>query len=178
VQSTRFGLGDLINFSLASLADNPTTNPLLSPVLKQIGFEGDLDADISLSLDADDLSQSSGIVFLDFKSAELFFDKALTIPDQKFSKALMRGNIAGGQFTIDGNSGFVSDGIHLDFNGKVALRSRMDQSIMDLSISIKLFESLLEQFSFIVDAMTGGSRGGQLTLKIGGTLGQPSFNTI
>ncbi len=179
LRANGFPTGDFVNFALEFLADSPSVNPLFAPVLGQFAFEGNLKADVYFDIDPADISQSTGRAIIDFKNAQLLvIDEALTIPSQKFAKALVKAQLANGRFTIDKASGFNSEGLQAALDGRITLKPRMNRSLLDLSISVKLFKALLEQFGFILDAMTGGAKNGAITVKIGGTFTRPNVNTL
>lgn len=171
MRSKNFQFGDIVSFFLAVKANAEGTNALLKPLLSKVDISGKLNSDISLSLDADDFSQSKGDVMIAFAETSILFDKSLQLPDQQFEKSMIKTSVSGGNITFDKDSAIKSKDLELLITGKVTQKAKIDKSIWDLMIAINLGGPLKDQIGFMVDTMANRTNSdGKFKVKITGTL--------
>jgi type II secretion system protein N len=173
LETDRLGTGQLIAFGLdkaLNVPSNPTSQMVVG-LLDQLKIDGKLTGHVALNLDKKDFSQSSGSIDLVVKNAELKIDPALDMSNQTFSKAVFKGSMVGGDFNISKDSGFHTQELMIDFSGNVKLRPQLQQSVLNVMISLKLDKGLKEKFGFIIDAK--GGTGGMLKISIKGTMANP-----
>ncbi len=179
LESDNFSIGQWIDFALGALSKGSSVNPLLAPILTKLGFIGKLKAKVEFDLDSGDPTQSNGTANIQLKDALLkLSDPAFNLPDQKFSKAGIQAKLAGGTLTLDKGSGFIAQDFSLETDGKVLLKGTLAKSTVDIAIKLSLKKALKEQFGSILDAILGGSRDGEISFKVSGTLSSPNMQTI
>ena len=175
LESERFPLDNIVKFALSAQANAPDANPMVAPLLKKIGMVGELNADVDFGLDSSDPSKSKGAASIKLNKAILKLnDPALSLPDQQFSKAQVLANLDNGVLAIDQSSGLTAQELELSIKGKVNVKANFMTSPMDLTIGIKLNKGLKDQFGFLVDAFTGSTSNGEVSLQLKGPLGAPS----
>ncbi|MBP9706094.1 MAG: type II secretion system protein GspN [Oligoflexales bacterium] len=179
VVSEDFSIGEYVDFAFEGLSKAPDANPMLGGLLDKVAFIGDLYADVDLDVDANLISNSKGKVLIELKDAKLQVkDPEMDIDDQVFNNAKVSGVLANGIFSVSENSSIVSKDLELLFKGKFTLDNNIGASSIDLTIPIKLKEKFKEQFGFWLDAFTGKSNDGDMTIQVRGNIGAPSVTTI
>jgi len=179
-EADEFPLDNFVKFLLAYVSTGPGANPMIAPLLAKIGFTGKLNANIDLDLDVGEPTQSNGTLEIKFSDASLILsDPSLALPDQKFSKALIRARLDSGTLAFDDASGLTAEELDFGLQGRVTLRPVLPSSMLDLKLPIKLSGGLQSSFGFILGAISGGaSNGSELTYGIRGTLGEVQANPI
>lgn len=174
-----FPIDDFTRFGLAS-AGGGGANPMLSTMLATIGMNGKLNGVIDFALDADDATQSKGQAELKINGAALTFsDATIGLPDQIFTKALIKAKMDSGTLVIDNTSGFVAEELEISLDGKVSVKAVPTASQLNMKVGFKLHKGLKEKFGFLIDAILGrASADGQLTMQILGTLAEPAVSTF
>lgn len=179
LHASSFPLENSISFILKHLASSPATNPLLSPILKEINFITDFDANIDLSLNAKDPGQSTGVIEARFKKAKLMLNTpSLALPDQDFEKAEIIAKIDAGTLKFADNSGFHSKDLDLSINGSIKFGAPLSNTGLKMRMGIKFMEQLRESLGFILGAFSGGGDSGQMTVEINGTIANPQVQTM
>lgn len=179
LESEQFSIGQWIDFALVALSKGSNMNPLVGPLLTKLGFIGKLKADVNLDLDSSDPAQSSGSADIQFKDAMLILsDPTFNLPDQKFSKAGIQAKMSQGSLVVEKGSGFFGNDFVLEADGKMLLKAILSKSLLDFGVKISLKKALKEQFGSILDAVMGGSKEGQINIKISGNLSTPNIQTL
>jgi type II secretion system protein N len=180
LHSQNYPIDDSVSFALSAWASSPSTNQLLGPLLTTLGISGRLNGEINMKLNAAEPAQSSGNVDIRIDQAMLkLADPALGLPDQKFSKALVKASLAGGNFLVDEASGFVTEELQVNLRGNVTLSRNLQQSQMKMDIGLKLDKEMKESFGWLVDAAAGGSpRNGEVTIQMTGPVSRPDVKPL
>lgn len=179
LESSKFVLDDIVHFLLGWVAEDPNTNPLLGPLLSKIGFVAKLDGNIALDLDVDEPTQSQGMAEIIFTDAMLkLSDPSLNLPDQKFSKAMIKAKLENGTLAFDDKSGLTAQEMDVGFQGKLTLKPIIGSSLIEMRIPVKMEKDLNSQFGFILDMFAGGPKNGIVTFQLRGSLVQPLFTPI
>jgi type II secretion system protein N len=173
LDANNFAIDDYTAFGMSLLANDASMNPMVAPLLSQIGIKGALNGKVDIDLDTSEATQSKGSIELGLAKAELTIDDpSLDIGEQKFDKFIVRANMDKGKLVIDDKSGLKSQGIILELNGKVDLKEAISASLLNLNLVLKLDKQLKDNFGFIVDAAMGGQNG-EAKMQILGTIAQP-----
>lgn len=180
MDSNQYPIDDLVGFGLGAYASSPAINPMLPPLITALGFTGKLNAAVKLRLNQSEPSQSTGSAEITLVNGILkLSDPALGLTDQKFSAATIKAALKDGTLAFDPKSGFIAEELALTINGKVAFKSSLQQSGLDLNIGIKLDKDLRDKFGFVIDMVGGGQpKNGELTVKLRGSVAQPAVETI
>jgi hypothetical protein len=173
-----FNIDSLVSFGIRAAVDNGVGGPMAGPLLANLGVKGRLAGTVDLNLGGQSPAQATGEIKLGILDAVLVLsDPSLNFPDQVFKTAQISAKIQGGTLNVDPTTRFSANDIELGLDGKVALRQQFSSSDLSLNAFVKLQGILGEQYSFILDGISGGlSKGGSLNLQIAGTLGAPQFN--
>ena len=171
MESRKFLFGQLVDFALNQQAQSPGVNLMVKPWLESVDVDGQLDADIDLSIDSKDLKSSEGTAVVKLQNTVLkSLNPNLPIPDQVFSKALIESKLQNGVFTISKKSGFISQDLSIDLSGKVTQKPQLMRSLIDFNLKIVLAAPLQEQFGIIFDALAQRETKGKVNIKIQGPL--------
>lgn len=171
VEARKFLFGQIIDFILNMQAKAPDANLLVKPLLEGIDIDGQMNADIDISIDSDDLSKSQGTATISlFNTILKSVDENIDIPDQVFTKALIKSSFKNGKLLVDKSSGFVSQDLSIGFGGKIIQKPQLIRSTIDFNIPISLSGPLKDSFGFILDAMANRETKGKVSLKISGSL--------
>ncbi|MFK7823045.1 MAG: type II secretion system protein GspN [Oligoflexales bacterium] len=171
MESRKFLFGQLVDFALNRQAQAPGVNLMLKPWLESVDVDGQLDADIDLSIDSGDLKSSEGTAVVELQNTVLkSLNPNLPIPDQVFTKALIDSKLKNGVFTISKKSGFTSQDLMVDISGKVTQKPQLMRSTIDFSLNIELAAPLQEQFGIIFDALAQRETKGKVNIKVQGPL--------
>lgn len=173
--SEKFALDGITKFLLSSKANAADANPMVAPLLKKIGMVGELSADVDFSIDSSDPSRSKGSADVRLNKAILKLnDPALSLPDQQFSKAQIKATLENGVLNVDQTSGLTAQELDLSLKGKINVKANMMASLIDMSLGIKLDKGLKDSFGFLVDAFTGSTSNGEVSLQVRGPLASPN----
>lgn len=180
LQADKFVFGKLIDFALNNQAQDPSVNVMLKPWLESVDVDGQLSALVDLSINEGDLSKSVGQANFSFDNTVIkSLNANLPIPDQRFSKALLKADLQNGILTIDKNSGLISQDLAVAFNGKIVQKPDLLKSQLDLDVGIEMGEPLMEQFGFVLNALINRDTQGRLQIKITGALTpQPNITIL
>lgn len=180
LESSAFPLDEVATFGLSVATSGPNANPMMAPLLSAIGVSGLLNGNMDFKLDAKNPTQSTGAMEITLAKAVLKLSHpSLGLPDQEFKKAMIKAKVENGAVVLDKNSGFVSDELELNMDGKVTLKPDALASLLDLKVVFKLNKGLKEKFGFLMDAMTGSATSeGQLTMQVRGPMQQPAVTTF
>lgn len=171
VEARKFLFGSLIDFSLNMKAKDPKVNVLLKPLLESIDVDGKLTADVDLSIDEEDIDKSSGKATIQLDGAVVkSLNPNLSIPVQRFSKAFISADLKNGTLVLDPKSELISQDLNVKFSGKIIQKPQKSKSLLDLLIAVELGQPILNEFGFLIDALTGRSTGGRIKVKVSGTL--------
>lgn len=168
VVSQQFSFGKLVELFLKVYAQDPGTNPFVKPLLEKINVVGSLNSDIDISINTSDVSQSVGDLLLNLKGMIINFDPKMEIPAQQFETAIIKAKSQGGTLTFDPSSRFQTKDLDLSLTGKVIEKRKIEQSVLDLEIQVQLFGKLKESFGVIINAVSGGSSEGKLSIRVSG----------
>lgn len=172
LEAKDFELGGIVNVALAHSAK--TANDMIKDLLVQLIFQGNLSGQSEIKLAIDDPLQSSGDVELKIDKASLdLANPTLVVAKQNFKRAIVKASLKGGRLQIDNKSGFETQEIKTDVRGVVSLKNPFQNSILDITIPLKLEGTLKDNFGFIL-SVVGGSEG-QLNYKISGSIARPAF---
>lgn len=173
LQAKGFAFGNLADFALGHLIQGKGVNPLLRPILVELDIDGKLDAEIDLSLDADDHRLSSGDLELSLVDLALLMGgDGKLMPDQRFTKALVKGQLSAGELILDESSGFVSSDLTISLRGKLAQKEQLLNSQLDLTLGIEMGKALSERFGMILGALSQGRVSDSLNLRIFGGISE------
>ncbi|MBI2601525.1 MAG: type II secretion system protein GspN [Deltaproteobacteria bacterium] len=170
IEADKFLFGDLAEFGVKMFAASPGTSLFLKPILEKMGIDGKLKAEVDLSLNVSDFSLSTGTVSFDLKDTVVQFDESMQIPSQKFETAILKASLQNGTATIDKNSRFRTKDLDIAFEGKVLQKTKIEQSVLDISVNLQLFQELRKQFGFALNAISGKETEGKLLIKISGPI--------
>lgn len=171
MKSEKFLFGQLVDFALNQQAQSPGVNLMVKPWLESVDVDGQLDADIDLTIDSSDLKSSAGTAVVKLQNTVLkSLNPNLPIPDQIFTKALIESKLQNGVLTISNKSGFVSQDLAINISGKVLQKPQLAKSTIDFNLGIVLAEPLQEQFGIIFDALAQRETKGKVNIKIQGPL--------
>lgn len=174
LEAEKFSIGHIVDFALSRQANNPTANPLVAGLLSKIHLTGDLEGTADFDLNLGNMVESTGALNLDIKKAALNIDDpALNLAPQNFSKAVIKAKMNKGKLTVENASGFKTQELDIGMNGRIDLKPDIEKSGLDMALSLKLDQSLKQNFGFLLD-MSGG-KDGSLNLQIKGSLGAPSM---
>lgn len=177
IKAQNYGLNDLTAYALSSYASQPSTNPLIVPLLEQMEVRGSLNTDIVLDLDMEDPPASDGNLNLSIDAFALAMNaQDFTIDDQIFEKAQVKAKLSGGSLKIQEGSEFSSQDISVRVSGDLNLKTPLLSSVMNLSIPLQIKGALQAQFGFLIDAMLKGTGDGNIPLQVRGTLMRPSVS--
>lgn len=177
IKAQNYGLNDLTAYALSSYASQPSTNPLIVPLLEQMEVRGSLNTDIVLDLDMEDPTASDGNLNLSIDAFALAMNaQDFTIDDQIFEKAQVKAKLSGGSLKIQEGSEFSSQDISVRVSGDLNLKTPLLSSVMNLSIPLQIKGALQAQFGFLIDAMLKGTGDGNIPLQVRGTLMRPSVS--
>lgn len=177
IKAQNYGLNDLTAYALSSYASQPSTNPLIVPLLEQMEVRGNLNTDIVLDLDMEDPTASDGNLNLSIDAFALAMNaQDFTIDDQIFEKAQVKAKLSGGSLKIQEGSEFSSQDISVRVSGDLNLKTPLLSSVMNLSIPLQIKGALQAQFGFLIDAMLKGTGDGNIPLQVRGTLMRPSVS--
>jgi type II secretion system protein N len=172
LEANDFELGGLVNVALHHASK--TANDMIKDLLVQLIFRGNLSGQSEIKLAIDDPLQSTGDVELRIDKASLdLANPTLVVAKQNFKRAIVKASLKGGRLQIDNKSGFETQEIKTDVRGVVSLKNPFQNSILDITIPLKLEGTLKDNFGFIL-SVVGGSEG-QLNYKISGSIARPSF---
>lgn len=176
LESKAFPLDGFIDFALNTIANTPGSNPMLAPLLGAIGVSAQLNANASLDLNSKIPTQSKGEIDIQLAKAVLKLSHpTLGLPDQQLKKAIIKGRLDNGTFSLDKSSGILSDELQINPEGKITLKPVPAGSQLDLKIALKLDRGLKEKFGFLLDAASGTATSeGQLTMQVRGPLSGPA----
>lgn len=178
-EAKSFPLDDGVQFFMSSLANDPSTNPLLSPILSEVKFRGALDGKAEFDLDASDPSQSSGNMDIKLIGATLILSApSLGLPDQKFNKALVKGSLEKGRLTIDNSAGFRSEELGLNMSGNVFLKQSLPLSTMNMRLVLNLSGALKDYLGIMLSALGAGADSDEVTIQLNGSLTSPQFKSF
>lgn len=179
IEAKNFPIDGLTRLAFSTLSSLPSMNPLVAPLLEKVGFNGKLTATVDLGLDTKDFAKSSGNIDIHLANAVLkLSDPSVGLPDQVFSKALIKASLGTGTMTFDPSSGFTAPELDFGLKGKIALKPTIEASLLDLSMALKLEKTLQSQFGFVVDAMAGSTRGGNVTIQLRGPVNSPTVTYL
>jgi len=177
IKAQNYGLNDLTAYALSSYASQPSTNPLIVPLLEQMEVRGSLNTDIVLDLDMEDPTASDGNLNLSIDAFALAMNaQDFTIDDRIFEKAQVKAKLSGGSLKIQEGSEFSSQDISVRVSGDLNLKTPLLSSVMNLSIPLQIKGALQAQFGFLIDAMLKGTGDGNIPLQVRGTLMRPSVS--
>jgi type II secretion system protein N len=172
LEAHNFELGGIVTVALHHSAR--TANDMIKDLLVQLIFQGNLSGRSEIKLASDDPLQSTGDVDLKIDKASLdLANPTLEVAKQNFKRANIKASFQGGRLQIDNKSGFETQEIKADLRGLVTLKNPFQNSILDITIPLKLEGTLKDNFGFIL-SMVGGSEG-QLNYQISGTIARPAF---
>jgi len=180
VEAKNFPLDGIVGFALNIAASAPDANPMVAPLLAAVGVSGQLNGTADFKLDAKNPVQSTGQADLKLIGAVLKLSHpSLGLPDQAFSKALIKAKVENGSVVIDRSSGFVAEELELLTDGKILLKPDTGSSQLDMKIMFRLNSGLKEKFGFLIDAVTGSATSeGRLTMQVRGSLDEPAVTTF
>lgn len=180
LKSKDFPLDEAVAFGIGSVANSPSANPMVAPLLSAIGLSAKLNGTADFKLDAKNPGQSTGHAEILFKDAVLKLDHpSLGLPNQVFQQAQIKAKVENGNVVLDKSSGFVSEELELLTDGKVAIKPDALASLLDLKVVIRLNKGLKERFGFVIDAVTGNaSSDGQVTMQVRGPMTAPVTTTF
>lgn len=171
LEARTFLFGEIVDFVLKNQSDSPDVNPLIKPLLESVDVDGQLNADVDLSIDSSDLTKSSGTAEIRLTKTVLkSLNDNLPLPDQIFSKALIKAKLDKGALFVDKSSGFISQDLNIGIGGKIIQKPQLDKSDLDFNIPIKLGPPLQEQLGIILDAVAQRQTKGELEIKVTGAL--------
>lgn len=171
LEARAFLFGEIVDFVLKNQSESPDVNPLVKPLLESVDVDGQLNADVDLSIDSSDLTKSSGTAEIRLTKTVLkSLNDNLPLPDQIFSKALIKAKLDKGALFVDKSSGFVSQDLNIGIGGKIIQKPQLDKSDLDFNIPIKLGPPLQEQLGIILDAVAQRQTKGELEIKVTGAL--------
>ena len=171
LEARAFLFGEIVDFVLKNQSESPDVNPLVKPLLESVDVDGRLNADVDLSIDSSDLTKSSGTAEIRLTKTVLkSLNDNLPLPDQIFSKALIKAKLDKGALFVDKSSGFVSQDLNIGIGGKIIQKPQLDKSDLDFNIPIKLGPPLQEQLGIILDAVAQRQTKGELEIKVTGAL--------
>jgi len=172
LEAQNFELGGIVNVALHHSAK--TANDMIKDLLVQLIFQGNLSGRSEIKLAIDDPLQSTGDVDLKIDKASLdLANPTLVVAKQNFKRANIKASFKGGRLQIDNKSGFETQEIKADLRGLVTLKNPFQNSILDITIPLKLEGTLKENFGFILSVVGGNE--GQLNYQISGTIARPAF---
>ncbi|WP_218109874.1 type II secretion system protein GspN [Oligoflexus tunisiensis] len=172
LEAKDFELGGLVNVALHHASK--TANDMIKDLLVQLIFKGNLSGQSEIKLAIDDPLQSTGDVELKIDKASLdLANPTLVVAKQNFKRAIVKASLKGGRLQIDNKSGFETQEIKTDVRGVVSLKNPFQNSILDITIPLKLEGTLKENFGFILSVVGGNE--GQLNYKISGSIARPAF---
>lgn len=176
LESKAFPLDTFIDFALNTIANTPSSNPMLAPLLGAIGVSAQLNANASLDLNTKNPTQSKGDVDIQLAKAVLKLSHpTLGLPDQQLKKAIIKARLDSGTLILDKSSGIVSDELQISPEGKITLKPVPAASQLDMKVALKLDRGLKEKFGFLLDAASGtATADGQLTMQLRGPLSGPA----
>lgn len=178
IKAKAFPLDNMVDFMLTEYAQSPDTNPLLAPMLEQLGFRGKLNGDVDFRINTDNPTQSRGKIDIRLSDAVVILsDPGIGLSDQPLTKAEIKADMRQGQLILERGSGLRSAELVLDMNGNVSLAKVLQRSTLNLKVGLQLLESLEENLGIILTAMGGGG-GGSVTMEITGQLGAPIVKTF
>lgn len=177
LKAEQFDIGPFATFGLGKGKEAMRHQAMVADLIEKFGVSGLLTGNVDLALDASNIANSKGEVHLNLKKGVLKIDPSLGMADQAFEKALVKAQLKSGRLTIDGRSGIKSQGLLLDIGGGINLRQNPMQSLLNMTMTVKLDRGLKDQFGFVIDSALGG-RNGTLNYKISGALGQPIFSKL
>lgn len=177
-QARKFPLDDLIDFGLGVAAGGADANPMVAPLLQVIKATATLQAKGEFDLNLKTPTDSTGFADINLTNAVLKLDHpTLGLPNQQFSKALIKAKVEGGSVVIDSSSGLTAEELEFLVNGKVSLRPDPMASMLDLNMEVKLIAGLKDKFGFLIDAVTGSATSeGKLSMQVRGPLKQPTVS--
>jgi len=180
LEAVDFPIDDVVAFALRAAASGANVNAMVAPLLTGVGLSGKLNGAVKFKLNPGEPAQSSGTAEIKIDDALLkLSDPALGLPDQKFSKALIKANLASGKLVVDENSGFVADELQLNLKGDVTLARNVNQYQLRLDLGVKVEKDMNEKFGWLIDAAAGGTpRNGELTIQMSGPLSQPEIKPL
>jgi len=182
LEAEKFAIGAVVNFATKMLAEkmlsqSSNTNALLfAPELKKMALQGQLTAAAKFSVDFDDVSNSEGSAA--FEMANAVLTPGLNLPDQRFSKAMIKARLDAGVATLDPSSGFTAPELDLGLNGKVSLKTPFNSSTLDFTLIVKLDKDLKDQFSFLISGYSASGSDNQLRVQFNGPISSPSTTTL
>lgn len=180
VDAEKFRIDDFISLGLGALAGSRGMNPLLAPVLEGLGVSGKLQGQLRMSLNASSPQDSKGDI--DLKLVDGFLklsDPSLGLPDQRLTRAGVKGALTAGILTVDSSSGLDSDELTVSASGAVAVKTPLGNSQLQLEVLVKLKKSLEEKFGFLLGAFSGGTaKNGEIRIQVKGPLTNPQTETI
>lgn len=180
VAAHEFMFGQIVAFALNQYASSPTTNLMLKPLLESIELEGKLTADVDLDIDSSDIKSSQGMALLTIQNMVLkSLNSNLAIPNQIFSKVLVKANLQNGELVFDKSSALVSQDLFIGLAGKLTQKPNLSQSLLDFTISLQLGAPLMEQLGFILDTLTQRDTQGKIQIRIQGPVEpQPQISIL
>jgi autotransporter translocation and assembly factor TamB len=177
LKASAFPIDGPASFGLKYAAGLPSM-AVAGALLGAISFTGKLNGEVDLDLDTKAPSQSTGAAELTLGGAVLkLSDPSIGLPDQAFTKALIKAKVDGGALVIDKNSGFVSDELLLAAEGRIDLAADLFLSKLGVKVTFKLDKGLKEKFAWIMDMMTAPGSDGQVTMHVRGTIGAANVTT-
>lgn len=175
LSAEKFSFDGIAKFALSAKANATDANPMVAPLLKKIGMVGELNASVDFAIDASDPSRSRGSADIRLVKAILKLnDPALSLPDQQFSKAQIKATLENGVLNVDQTSGLTAQELDLSFKGKINVKANLMASLMDMTLGVKLDKGLKDSFGFLVDAFTGSTSNGEVSLQLRGPLASPN----
>ncbi len=174
LKADNFRIGPVIGFVLAVTRDSDAVSPLLKPLLESIQVGARLNSTVDLDINTNQFQKSQGEVLINLAELKI---KSLTenipIPDQTFSKAILKTTLKSGVMEVDKSSGFVSNDLTLGLSGKITQKPEFGNSMVDLKVDIDVGKGLQEHVGIILDAVAQKETNGKMQIKLHGTL-QPS----
>ena len=171
LEARNFLFGDLVDFILKRQAGSSDVNPLVQPLLESIDVDGLLNADVDLRINSSDLSGSAGTAEVRLVNAVVkSLNENLEIPDQAFTKALIKARLAKGILSVDESSGFISQDLSIGIGGRIVQKPHLARSDMDFVIPVTLGPPLQEQFGLILDTVAQRQTKGSVEIRISGAL--------
>lgn len=175
-----FTITELLSFAMQMYAKSPTANPLITPLLEQLRFQGQLKGNSELSIANQSLTSLSGDISLELVNFRFESqDPNLIIPEQLFSKALLKILARSGTINILEDTYFQSEQLSLGLNGSVTLDENTPQSKLALSIPLEMRGDILEKIGVLVEMALLSQQidwQGKVRLNIAGNMAKPQIS--
>ncbi len=171
LEAEKFTFGNIAELILKLETSRPTMSPFIKPLLEKLGVRGKLNAGVDFDFDTSDFTKSKGSIALTLIDATLEFDPGMQIPSQRFENAVFKATSQNGTLGIDPSSRFKTKDIDVALTGKVAQKSKVEQSVLDLNINLQLSAELTKQFSAALSVVLGKAEPeGRISIRVSGPL--------